>query len=183
MPSKMGGTRLEGLLSAVFEVSGRNAPQRQVQGTTRLDVKQGRLIPSPYLQELGRVLDIRELRGMDLHEAYANLRIDNDLIHVEPLWLRADEVAIELKGTVTRGGKLDLKGRLLLSPGAASRVAAQTRKELPVAGDGPLPDYGVLTFKVTGTLQEPKSDLIKRLLGGGVGGQIGEFFLNMLGAP
>lgn len=183
MPPKMGGTRLEGLLSAALEISGRNAPQRQVQGTTRLDVKEGRLIPSPYLQELGRVLDIRELRGMDLHEAYANLRIDNDLIHVEPLWLRADEVAIELKGTVTRGGKLDLKGRLLLSPGAASRVAAQTRKELPVAGDGPLPDYGVLTFKVTGTLQEPKSDLVKRLLGGGVGGQIGEFFLNMLGAP
>lgn len=183
LPPKMGGTRLEGLLSAAFEISGRNAPHRQVLGTTRFEVREGRLIPSPYLQELGRVLDIRELRGMDLREAFADLRIDNDLIHVEPLWLQADELAIELKGTVTRGGKLDLKGRLLLSPQAASRIASQTGKELPPSGTPPLPDYGVLTFKVTGSLQEPKSDLVKRLLGGGVGGQIGEFFLNMLGAP
>ncbi len=183
MPPKMGGTRLEGLLSAAMEISGRNAPQRQVLGSSRLEVKEGRLIPSPYLQELGRVLDIRELQGMDLREACADLRIDNDLIHVAPLWLRAEELAVELKGTVTRGGKLDLKGRLLLSPQAAARIASQTGRQLPPAGVEPLPDYGVLTFKVTGTLQEPKSDLVKRLLGGGVGGQIGEFFLNLLGTP
>jgi hypothetical protein len=36
---------------------------------------------------------------------------------------------------------------------------------------------------VTGTLEKPESDLASRLLGGGIGGKIGEFFLNFLGAP
>jgi hypothetical protein len=183
LPSKVSGARLEGLLSARLEIEGRNAPGRRVHGTSRLDITSGRLIPSPYLQELGRVLDIRELRGMDLHEAYADLRIDNDLIHIDPLWLRSEELAVELKGTVTRGGKLDLDGRLLLSPQAATRITEHTGRELPPANHPQLPDYRALSFDVSGTLQDPKSNLVKRLLGGGVGGQIGEFLLNLLGPP
>lgn len=183
LPAKLSGSRIEGLLTADLEIAGRNAPRRQILGTSRLEVAQGRLVPSPYLQEIGRVLDIRELRGMDLKQAFADLRIDNDIIHVEPLWLLADELAVELKGTVTRGGKLDLAGRLLLSPQAASRVAGQTGRELPTSDDPSLPDFRVLDFTVTGTLQDPKSDLVKRLLGGGVSGRVGEFLLNLLGAP
>lgn len=183
LPSKMSGARLEGLLAANLDIAGRNAPGRQVRGTSRLEITEGRLTPSPYLQELGRVLDIRELRGMDLKEAFADLRIDSDIIHVEPLWLRADELAVELKGTVTRGGNLDLNGRLLLSPQAAARVSGQTGRELSPANHPALPDYRALDFDVTGTLEDPKSNLVKRLLGGGVGGRIGEFLLDLLGTP
>lgn len=183
LPSKLSANRLEGRLAASLDVSGRNAPKRQVGGTGRLEITSGRLVPSPYLQELGRVLDIRELRGMDLREAFADLRIDNDIVHLDPLWLRAEGLAVELKGTVTRGGNLDLAGRLLLSPQSAARVEKQTGRELAPAGTSALPDYRALDFTVTGSLQDPKSDLVKRLLGGGVGGRFGELLLNLLGAP
>jgi hypothetical protein len=111
------------------------------------------------------------------------LRIEDDFIHVEPFWLRTEGLAVELRGTVTRAGKLDLKGRLLLAPETAARLAERTGRAWPAAGDGELPRYRAVPFKVTGTLEQPESDLASRLLGGGIGGKIGEFFLNFLGAP
>ena len=183
LPASFGGTKFEGLLAATFELSGRNAPDRHLRGTGRLEVSGGKLVPPPHLQELGRALGIRELRGTDLQAARAALRVEDDFIHVEPLWLRADDLAVELRGTVTRAGKLDLAGRLLLAPKSAAQLAERTGREWPAAGDGELPAYRAVPFKVTGTLEKPESDLAARLLGGGVGGKIGEFFLNFLGAP
>ncbi len=183
LPASFGGTKFEGLLAAQMDISGRNAPDRQVRGTGHLELSGGKLVPPPHIQELGRALDIRELRAMDLQAGRADLRIEDDFIHVEPLWLRADDLAVEMRGTVTRAGKLDLKGRLLLAPKTAARLAERTGREWPTAGDGELPSYRAIPFKVTGTLEKPESDLASRLLGGGIGGKIGEFFLNFLGAP
>jgi hypothetical protein len=183
LPASFGGTKFEGLLAARLDLSGRNAPDRQVRGTGRLDVSGGKLVPPPHLQEIGRALGIRELRGMDLQAARAELRIEDDFIHVEPLWLRAEDLAVEMRGTVTRAGKLDLTGRLLLAPKSAAQLAERTGREWPAAGDGELPGYRAVPFKVTGTLEKPESNLASRLLGGGVGGKIGEFFLNFLGNP
>lgn len=183
LPSSLGGTKFEGLLEAQFEVSGRNAPDRQVRGAGHLEIGGGKLVPPPHIQELGRALDIRELRSMDLQAGRADLRLEDDFIHLDPLWLRAEDIAVELRGTATRAGKLDLKGRLLLAPKTAARLAERTGREWPAAGDGELPSYRAVPFKVTGTLEEPESDLASRLLGGGIGGKIGEFFLNFLGAP
>ena len=120
---------------------------------------------------------------MTLSEARADLRVEDDLVYVEPLWLRADEIAIEIRGTVARGGQLDLNGRLLLAPGVAKGVASRTGRDLAPADHPALPGYRAMAFHVGGTLQEPDSDLTSRLLGGGVGGQIGKFLLNLIGAP
>ncbi len=181
--AKLGGTRFEGILGAGLDLKGRNAPDRQVRGSARIEITDGRIVPSAYMQDIGRILDIRELRGMDLREARAEMRIDDDLIHVEPLWLRADDIAIELRGTVTRSGKLDLKGDLLLSQGIAENVSSRTGRTFPAATIPELPGYRAVAFKVGGTIQNPDSNLASQLLGGGLGGQIGEFFLNFLGAP
>lgn len=180
---KLGGTRFEGVLSANLDLAGRNSPQRRLRGTGRIEIAGGKLIPSSYLQEIGRILDIRELRGMTLSEARADLRVEDDLVYVEPLWLRADEIAIEIRGTVARGGQLDLNGRLLLAPGVAKSVASRTGRDLAPADHPALPGYRAMPFHVGGTIQEPDSDLTSRLLGGGVGGQIGKFLLNLIGAP
>jgi hypothetical protein len=183
LPASFGGTKFEGLLAGQLELTGRNAPQRQVRGTGHLEVQDGKLVPPPHLQELGRALDIRELRSTKLQAARTDLRIEDDFIHVEPLWLQAENLAVEIRGTITRGGKLDLKGRLLLAPKTAKRLAGRTGREWPAAGDGPLPDFRAMTFKVTGTLENPESDFTSRLLGGGTAGKLGEMFLNFLGAP
>jgi hypothetical protein len=183
LPASFGGTRLEGTLAARFNIQGRNAPQRQVRGQTRIELTGGRMIPSNYLQGLGQVLGIREMQGLDFREAYAELRIEDDFIHVAPLWLRADEFAVEMSGPITRSGGLDLKARLILGPTSAARLSALTGRELPAANIDGLNGYRAVDFRITGTLEKPQSDLASRLLGGGVGGKIGEFFLNFIGAP
>ena len=183
MPSSFGGTRLEGTLTAHFTVQGRNAPQRKLQGRTRIDLANGRMIPSDYLKGLGQVLGIREMQGLDFREAYAELRLEDDFIHVTPLWLRSNEFAVEMSGPITRGGGLDLQARLLLGPSSASRLAVLTGRELPAADIKGMPGFRAVSFRVTGTLEKPQSDLASRLLGSGAGGRLGEFFLNFLGVP
>jgi len=183
MPDSFGGTRLEGTLSASFEIDGRNAPRREVRGKARADLAGGRMIPSEYLQGLGQVLGIRELQGLEFREAYAELRIEDDFVHVAPMWLRADEFAVEMTGPVARSGALDLKARLFLGPSSAARLAALTGREFPAADIEGMSDFRVVSFQVNGTLEKPQSDLAARLLGGGVGGKIGQFFLNFIGTP
>lgn len=180
---KLAGTSIEGKLSAHFDFQGRNAPNRQARGGGRAEVRGGRLVFSSYIQDLGKALDIRELRNTDLREAYAELRLEDDLVRVDPLWIRGEEIAIEMRGTVARGGRLDLAARLLLAPGIAKSLSARTRRELPSADLPDLPGFRAVPFKVGGTLQDPQSDLAERLLGGGIGGQIGAFFLNLIGTP
>ena len=46
-----------------------------------------------------------------------------------------------------------------------------------------MPGFRAVSFRVTGTLEKPQSDLASRLLGSGAGGRLGEFFLNFLGVP
>jgi hypothetical protein len=183
LPSSFGGTRLEGTLAANFAAQGRNAPQRKLDGKARVELREGRLIPSDYLRSLGQVLGIREMQGLDFKQAYADLRLEDDFIHIAPLWLQSEEFAVEMKGPVTRGGGLDLKARLVLSPSSAARIAALTGRDLPAANIEGLDGFRALDFRVTGTLEKPQSDLASRLLGGGVGGKIGEFFLNFIGTP
>jgi hypothetical protein len=183
LPSSFGGTRLEGALNATFAVQGRNAPQRQLRGKARVDLTGARMIPSEYLRGIGQALGVRELQNLEFKESYAELRLEDDFIHVAPLWLRADEFAVEMSGPVTRAGGLDLQARLILSPASAARIAAVTGRDFPDAGIAGMPGFRAVAFRVTGTLEKPQSDLAARVLGGGIGGKIGEFFLNFLGTP
>ncbi len=183
LPSSFGGTRLEGTLAATFAVQGRNAPQRRLRGKARVDLTGARMIPSEYLRGIGQALGIRELQNLEFKESYAELRLEDDFVHVAPLWLRADEFAVEMSGPITRAGGLDLKGRLILGPASAARIAAVTGREFPDAGIEGMPGFRAVDFRITGTLEKPQSDLAARVLGGGIGGKIGEFFLNFLGTP
>ena len=88
-----------------------------------------------------------------------------------------------MSGPITRAGGLDLKARLILGPSSAARLAALTGRELPAANMEGLAGFRAVDFRVTGTLEKPQSDLASRVLGGGVGGKIGQFFLNFLGTP
>jgi len=175
LPASFGGTRFEGSLTAGFAAQGRNAPQRRLQGKARVELNGGRMVPSDYLRGLGQALGIREMQGLDFRQAYADLRLEDDFIHVAPLWLQTDDFAVEMKGPVARGGTLDLKARLILSPSSAGRIAALTGRELPAANVEGLEGFRALDFQVNGTLEKPQSDLASRLLGGGVRGRIGEF--------
>ncbi len=183
LPVSFGGTAMEGVLSADFALQGRNAPQRQIRGRMELAVEGGRLVPSAYLQGLGQALGIRELQGMNFSEARATLRLEDDLIHVEPLRLRAEELTVEMTGPVTRTGALDLQARLMLSPAVAARLRSITGRELPLTTDEALPGFRELPFRVTGTLEAPQSDLATSLLGNGMAGQIGNFLFNLIGTP
>lgn len=183
LPASFGGTRLEGTLAAAFAVQGRNAPQRQLRGKARVDLTGARMIPSEYLRSIGQALGIRELQNLEFKESYAELRLEDDFVHVAPLWLRADEFAVEMSGPITRAGGLDLKARLILGPASAARISAVTGRDFPEAGIEGMPGFRAVDFRITGTLEKPQSDLAARVLGGGIGGKIGEFFLNFLGTP
>jgi uncharacterized protein involved in outer membrane biogenesis len=181
LPASFSGTRLEGILNANLNLEGKNAPQRQVRGQSRVDLANGRLIPSSQWQNIGQALGIAELQSTALSEAFAELRIVDDNIFIEPLWLRSQEFAIEVRGPVTRSGSLNLEGRLLLSASAATRVTALTGRTLPSSPR--LEGFREISFRITGTLENPRSDLASQLLGGGTAGRLGEFFLNLLGNP
>jgi hypothetical protein len=148
-----------------------------------LTVDGGRIVPSAYLRGLGQALGIRELQGMNFSEARASLRIEDDLLHVEPLRLRSEEIAVEMAGPITRTGALDLQARLMLSPPVAARLRAISGRDLPLTTDESLPGFSELPFRITGTLDAPQSDLATSLLGNGMAGQIGNFLFNLIGTP
>ncbi len=180
LPPAFAGNRLDGLLSGRLNLEGAGAPDRRLQGSGRLDLVSARLVPSAYLRDIGKTLGIRELQGMEFSKAFAEFSIETRQVMVSRFFLQSEELAVEMSGPVGHDGRLDLQARLLVSPRIADRIAALTRKNLRPADNQELPDYRQVEFAITGTLDAPRTDLITRVMGGGLGGRVGEFIFNFL---
>ena len=74
------------------------------------------------------------------------------------------------KGPVGATGDLDLDARILLNENLASRLRGILGPRLAPA---PEPGYSQITFRVTGPPSRPRTDLLERLTGIRIGGDLG----------
>ena len=122
---------------------------------------------------LGQLLQIEELRELDLEQAEAKYHVSPGLVAIDELILRSPNVRLAASGTVTFNGKLKLDSQLAINERIRGQLFKAIRQNFqPINEAG----YSALDFQVGGTIDRPTTNLMDRLVGRDVTSMIRSLF-------
>ncbi|HSH38264.1 MAG TPA: AsmA-like C-terminal region-containing protein, partial [Chthoniobacterales bacterium] len=157
-PEGMIRGRLEGHLDA----TGNTADPNALAGTGEIHLHDGQVRQYSLLVALGQVLQIDELKQLRFEDAHVKYHIQPGVITVDELLLRSANIRLSAAGTVSFSGKLRLDSQLAISDSIRGQLFRPIRDNFePADQDG----YSAVAFKVTGTVERPKTDLMDKLVG------------------
>lgn len=158
-PAGMLQGRVEGFLSA----TGKTADPNALSGRGEIILRDGKVQQYSLLVALGQILQIDELMQLQLEQAEVKYHISPGIVTVDQLLLRSPNVRLTATGTIGFRGKLHLDAQLALNNKIRRQLFAPIRENFqPVNG---LSDYAAIDFKVNGTVERPKTDLMDKLVG------------------
>ena len=166
----LGNTQAQGKVSGSLTLQGTPGIGSTMRGSGEIHCRETVIKPVDFLQQVGRLLSIEELQILRLAEGRCLYRIEGGHVVVDELFLRSQNICLAAKGPVGATGDLDLDARILLNENLASRLRGILGSRL-----APAPEHGYsqITFRVTGPPSRPRTDLLERLTGIRIGGDLG----------
>jgi type II secretion system protein N len=168
---------IQGRLEGSLEASGKTADSNALAGHGEIVLHDGKLQQYSLLIALGQILKIDELTQLQLQQAEVKYRISPGLVTIDQLILRSPNIRLTATGTINFKGKLHLDSQLALNDKVRRQLFSPVRENfLPLADE---PGYAALDFKISGTVDRPKTDLMNKLVGGDLqdlGGVISSLF-------
>ena len=157
-PDGMVTGRLEGHLTA----SGNTADPNALAGSGEIHLHDGQVRKYSLLVALGQILQIDELKQLRFEDAHVKYRIEPGVVTVEELVLRSPNIRLSAIGTISFSGKLRLDSQLAINDNIRGQLFRPIRDNFqPTEQAG----YTAVAFKVTGTVERPKTDLMDKLVG------------------
>ena len=178
--ASIGAAGAEGGVAGDLELSGITGSGPTMEGKGNILCTDAVLQPADFLRQIGQILQIEELQLLRLAEAKALFNIHEGRALIEDLTLRSDNLILNARGPLLLTGDLDLQARLLFNEKLTSRIRGLLGPQLSQA---PEQGYTQVSFHVTGTVNNPKTDLLERLTGIHLGGNLGGFLQGLFGHP
>ena len=132
-------------------------------GNGRVEIDDGQLMEIPLLETLATVLQIDILHDLKFSECVVEFSISNNVMQTPVIRLKSPQIQITGKGSVSLDDhSLKHDMTLTFAKGVLDRYPSEIRDVLTEQPDG----SRALDFKVRGTYESPKPDLVKRILRG-----------------
>src|SRR5262249_27479470 len=158
-----------------FEISGKTADPGALLGKGEISLREGRVQQYSLLVLVGQILQIEELRELHLEQASARYHVSPGLITIDELILRTPNIRLAASGAVTFNGDLKLDSQLGINDKIHSQLFKAIRQNFQPSNE---PGYYALDFKVGGTIDQPSTNLMNRLVGRDLGNVINSLFGN-----
>jgi hypothetical protein len=172
-----------GSVSATLSLGGVAGQGSTMQGKGSLICRQVIVQPVDFLRQIGKILGVEELQLLRLPEARGLFTIEAGNLRIDDLLLRSDNLMLDARGPINGKGELDLQSRLLFNEKLSARLRGVLGQQLSAA---PEPGYSQVSFHVTGPALQPRTDLLERLTGiridGDLGG-LGNLLRGLFGKP
>jgi len=181
--ASMGSSSAEGAISGDVRLAGTAGKGATMNGEGTLLCKDVTIQPVDFLRQIGQFLSIDELKLLRLTEGKCLFRIEQGRFVIDDLLLRSENLILAANGPLGSTGELNLDSRLLFNEKLTSRLRGLLGNKLTPA---PEQGYTQLSFRVTGPALSPKTDLLERLTGIKIGGDlggIGGLLQGLFGAP
>jgi hypothetical protein len=164
--------RASGTLQGSLDLYGSVGQKKSIHGVGQLQLRNSRVEQVGILEAIGKILQIEELREMQLHNAQLDVRAAEGKVFVDSLVVESANMRLSANGTSEWDGKLNLAAQLAISP--------KVSRQLPGwmdAGFQPVPggNFREIAFNIKGTISHPSTDLLPVLMGQKYGTQ----FLNL----
>jgi uncharacterized protein involved in outer membrane biogenesis len=172
-PNQFGG-RVRGSLNA----KGRLRKITRTEGPGMLELADGKIRNFDLFRTIGEVLRVPELSDLHLQSSRLDFHLSDEKVFVDALALNAPDVTFTAKGPVRLNGKLALDARLGFSERIARQLPDFVRTNFTNTDDA---GRSGLDFKLTGTLEKPKTDLLDRVIGRQLGAQFDDLLNSLMG--
>jgi type II secretion system protein N len=164
---------VQGKLEGSFQASGKTADPEAFVGKGEISLREGRVQQYSLLVLLGEVLQIEELRELQLEQAEARYHVNPGLVTIDELILRSPNIRLTASGTVMFNGRLKLDSQLAINDKIRSQLFKAIRQNFkPINEQG----YSAIDFQVGGTIDRPSTNLVDRLVGRDLSNMINSFF-------
>jgi hypothetical protein len=170
-----------GEMRGKFEMRGDTERMDKAEGQGTLELRNARFRQFTLLQDLGRIFEIREFADFYISEGQTEFRVSGEKITLDQVTLLAPSLEIGAKGTVRldknekKERKLALEARLSVDKSVISRLPIDISKSFATDERGRL----AIDFKVSGTLDRPKTDLDEKLKNQTINSQYNSLFGNI----
>jgi hypothetical protein len=169
--------KTEGVLQGSVSLGGDPRNSDSITGEGHFELVSAKLKPVDFLIKLGELLEIDELQLLKLSEARVDMTIRDERVQVDDIILRSDNLILRGNGPVRFNGKMNLDARLLFNLKLQNQLKGVLGKNLADSED---PNYRQIPFTVTGKIDNPKTDLLDKLVGVKVGQDVGGVLINIL---
>jgi len=170
----------EGKLSGALEISGTAGNGSSIKGKGSLLCTDATIQPAGFLKQIGQLLQIDELQLLRLAEGKCLFQLIGGHVVIDDLFLRSENLILTAQGPVTPSGELDLQSRLLFNEKLTGRLRGFLGSQLTSA---PEAGYSQISFHISGTTLNPRTDLLERITGLKIGGNLGGFLQGIFGRP
>jgi hypothetical protein len=153
---------VHGKLEGHLEATGKTADADALKGTGEIFLREGELKQYTLLIALGQLLQIEELTRLHLDDAHVKYHIEPGVVVVDELLLRSPNVHVAAKGTIAFSGKIRLESQLALNDKIRGQLFDAIRDKFQPNNE---PGFAAVDFKIGGTVDKPKTDLMDKLVG------------------
>ena len=153
---------VQGKLEGNLEATGSTADANALSGTGEILLRDGQVQQYSLLVAIGQILQIEELTELHLEQAQAKYHITPGLITIDEIILRSPNIRLSATGTVTFAGKLHLDSKLAINDKIRGQLYKPIRENFQPINE---PGYSAVDFQVSGTVEHPKSNLVRKVVG------------------
>jgi AsmA-like protein len=164
---------VHGKLEGSFQASGKTADPEALTGKGEIFLRDGRVQQYSLLVLLGELLQIEELRELQLEQAEARYHVSPGLVTIDELILRSPNIRLTASGTVSFDGKLRLGSQLAINEKIRGQLFKAIRQNFQPTNES---GYSAVEFQVGGTIDKPSTNLMDRLVGRDLSSMINSFF-------
>lgn len=182
--AELPATDAGGTVSGSFDLRGLALDDETFAGAASLRADQGRLRPVKFIRQVGELLRIDELQLLELHDAGAEFSIAERNVNIDRIHLVTENVILQASGPVLFTGELDLNARIVVNEALQRELRGLLGSNFASSDD--FPGSKELDFEIGGSLERPTTDLMEKLTGFRIRGDVGGLlrqFLNAVPPP
>ncbi len=178
--ASLGSDAAEGAITGNLQLSGIMGSSKSLEGQGTLLCTNAVIHPAGFLKQIGEILQIQELQLLRLSEGKILYRVHQGDVQFDQLALHSENLILTAQGPLHSNGDFDLQARLLFNEKLSGRLHGFLGPQLTPA---PEAGYHQVAFHIFGPVKNPKTDLLERLTGIHIDGDLGGLLQGLFGPP
>lgn len=167
--------KTDGQLNGQLSLKGDPKTSSSLEGTGHFELVNAKLKPVDFLSKIGDVLGIDELRLLQLKDATVDLTVHDERVQVSST-LSSENLQLTGAGPIRFNGKMNIDAKLRVNRKIQAQLQGLLSHNFVPTDD---PEFRQVSFSVTGKIDNPKTDLVDKVIGintQDVGGLLKSFF-------
>jgi hypothetical protein len=178
MTEELPSLRFSGIANGSFEIDGLAAQSSSFKGKAELRIEDGFFKGLGLLQLIGQIFQINELSNLKVKTAVARMTIADRSVQINELSVQSDDMSFLAPGTMGFDRQISLNARLSLPERMLSgkNMQAFNSRFSPADAQG----NRSIDFAITGSIDKPRTNLLEKITGEGVGNVLQHLIGNFL---